>query len=87
MIPIAISVAVVAWAVIASVMAVNLRKRLKAEQAFFEQKLERIVQQQSDLTNKLLNGADRQILRQETELTKLRKAAQKRGANGQYIKK
>ena len=87
MIPIAISVAVVAWAVIASLLALRNGAKLRQAKAEHAQRVEDLIQMQETMRKSFLNVTDCQITWQHLELVKLRKAAQKRGANGQYIKK
>jgi len=87
MIPIAISVAVVAWAAYASLLALRIGLNLRKERAKHAKEIEDRLQIQNDLHAYLLNDVYRNLAKQDKELVKLRKAAQKRGANGQYIKK
>ena len=83
MIQIAISVAVLAWAIYASLLALRNGKRLKSEMA----NNAKAIKVQCEVNEFILNNVDRKLAKQEAELTNLRKAAQKRGATGQYVKK
>ena len=87
MIPIAIEIAIVAWAVIASLLALRNGAKLRQAKAEHAQRVEDWIQMEKTMRTSILEATDRQITRQHLELVKLRKAAQKRGANGQYIKK
>ena len=87
MIQIAISVAVVAWAAYASLLALRIGLNLRKERAKHAKEIAGILQDQANLHTYLLNNVDRKLAKQDKELTKLRASEQKRGANGQYINK
>jgi hypothetical protein len=78
MIQIAISVAVVAWAVIASLLALRNGIRLKQEMANNTNQI---------ALDELLKEVEDFKIRNAKEIQELKSAAQKRGSNGQYIKK
>jgi len=87
MIPIAIEIAIVTWAAYASLLALRIGLNLRKERAKHAKEIAGILQDQANLHTYLLNNVDRKLAKQEAEITTLRSAAQKRGANGQYIKK
>ena len=87
MIQIAISVAIVALICVLNISVVNLLRTLRRQRVSHAKEIAGILQDQANLHTYLLNNVDRKLSKQEAEITTLRNAAQRRGANGQYIKK